>query len=152
MVIRHILDHDCIRPDNCIIANNNCTKYLCAGTDIYTVPYSGRLRCALNITVPERDSLPDHAIVSDLGGAMNDDSTEVLDIQSAADSCRRSDIDNKKNLAELAQHDMKNIPDCPERSDSAGQSGMTEPVYQQCPETLRQKTFSMGTKVFHDQR
>lgn len=29
---------------------------------------------------------------------------------------------------------------------------MTEPVYQQCPETLRQKTFSMGTKVFHDQR
>src|SRR5215216_6626784 len=87
-MVRHILRHDTVRADGHIIAHVDSADDLSTGPDVHAPADHRRAFAPSSIRLPDRHALTDVAILSDHSALIDDDVTDMTDVQAATDGRR----------------------------------------------------------------
>lgn len=148
--IRHILHYDGICPNNDIISDVNRPQNFCTSAYVHAIAQHRSAKGICLATVSDSDPVAYEAIVADDGGSMNDDAAMMLDHESSSDLGCRSQRDSASDLDELAEQRRNDSPRNAYDRAAIFQSCMAEAVDQNCPESKRQDSLTLGTKIFRN--
>ena len=146
--VGNIPDHYGVRANDDVITYTHPPENFRPGTELDTVADRGRTQRIVETGIAESHTVTDQTIIADYGRPVYDDTAMMFDGQASADSRGCADTDSTENLDELVEYDVSDRPGRTHDLVADYEAGVTEAIYQQCPEADAQQSFPLRFEVF----
>ena len=149
-IVRNIVNDHGVRADDHVVAVRDAAQYLGAGLHLRAIADAGRAERILVSDMADGDAVTNQTIVADDRGAVNHDTPMVLDTQASSDGGAGTDGDPADDFGQFAENHVNNGPRCAENLVSDHESGVTEPVHDECPKSKAEQPFTLRFEILEE--
>src|SRR5882724_2160597 len=148
--IGNVTDHHGVRANDHIVPYPYAAEDLRTSTEVDAIADRGCTQWIVGATVTNGYTVTDQTVIADHGCPVYDDTAVMFDAQAATDLRGCPDDDAAENFRELVEYDVGNRPGSPHYPVADDETGVSETVPQQCPETDPQQSLALRLQVFQD--